>query len=214
MMKLVLDKVTRHFVWVLYGDWAWLSFPSTSSLSLAREMLGMGAIGCSGYGVYGADMGYMGPCTPCIPDVYMASSSGYMGQLRAWGLLESGRYIVIGPGTVSPSYPSSQSPPWSQDIPPSPRGIRAQSIHFFHSLVLVPRYLVHFEDLIQRLHYWWFLHLALWEVLEEVVLHQRLLDQRPRAEVFAVLCHLRTKSSRVYRTHNGADLWWKLRRWW
>ena len=97
----------------------------------------------------------------------------------------------------------------------SPRHTR-QSIHFFHSLVLVPRYLVHFEDLIQRLHYWWFLHLALWEVLEEVVLHQRLLDQRPRAEVFAVLCHLHTKSSRLYRTHKSkwSRLWWKLRRWW
>ena len=83
MMKLVLDKVTRHFVWVLYDDWAWLSFPSTSSLSLAREMLGMGAIGCSGYGVYGADMGYMGwpsAQAPASQDVYGAPSSGYMEQ--------------------------------------------------------------------------------------------------------------------------------------
>ena len=81
MMKLVLDKVTRHFVWVLYGDWGWLSFPSTSSLSLAREMLGMGAIGCSGYGVYGADMGYMGQCTTAGLHrgcVYGPPSTGYM----------------------------------------------------------------------------------------------------------------------------------------
>ena len=85
MMKLVLDKVTRHFVWVLYGDWAWLSFPSTSSLSLAREMLGMGAIGCSGYGVYGADMGYMGQCLH-RGDVYGPLSSGYMEQVDEWAL--------------------------------------------------------------------------------------------------------------------------------
>ena len=33
-------------------------------------------------------------------------------------------------------------------------------------------------------------YLALRQILEEVILHQRLLDHSPGAEVLAVLCHL------------------------
>ena len=117
--------------WVVYGDWTQPCLPSHTSSFLSLQLDHHGvqggcrrgwwgyirAIGCSGYGVYGADMGYMGQCLH-RGDVYGAPSSGYMEQVEEWALYcDSTQHWC----PRSPPYPSSQSPPWSRDIPPSPQ---------------------------------------------------------------------------------------------